>query len=137
MIVACKTMTADHLATTGLEPPAASGRLRHVRDLLLILGLAVFSSLAALASLPGADLDRPQALAVIFPPWMSGDEAILRSVASGARILRSGRWPFVVVVAPAQGGTTVDAVTRPAGAFLVVRLDGLFGCADDRAGSVE
>lgn len=82
------------------------------------------SGFATLASLPGSDPSRPQPLAAIFPPWTSGEDAVTRSLAAGASVLRRGAAPFVVVLAPGLDA----APTRPAGAFLLLRLDGLAGC---------
>lgn len=44
-----------------------------------------------------------------------------RSLATGARILRQGTVPFVVILAP-------ETTARPSGALLMLRLDGLAGC---------
>jgi len=106
-----------------IATPAASrfGRLRQWRDIGLIAGLALFSGVVTLASLPGPAAGSPVPLAAIFPPWMSGDEAVARSLATGARILRQGAVPFVVVLAP-------ETAARPVGALLMLRLDGLTGC---------
>lgn len=96
-------------------------RLRQWRDAGLIAGLAVCSGVVTLASLPGPISGPPAPLAAIFPPWVSGEEAVARSLATGARILRQGAVPFVVVLAP-------ETAARPAGALLMLRLDGLAGC---------
>lgn len=100
---------------------ASRPRLRQWRDLGLIAGLALCSGVLALASLPGPVSGLPTPLAAIFPPWISGEEAVARSLASGARILRQGAAPFVVVLAP-------EMAARPSGALLMLRLDGLAGC---------
>ena len=87
----------------------------------MITGLALGSGLLALASLPGPVTSSSVPLAAIFPPWVSGDEAVARSLATGARILRQGAVPFVVVLAP-------ETSARPVGALLMLRLAGLAGC---------
>ena len=71
--------------------------------------------------MPGPVAGAPAPLAAIFPPWISGREAVARSLAAGGRILRQGAVPFVVVLAP-------ETAERPAGALLMLRLDGLAGC---------
>lgn len=100
---------------------ASRSRLRQWRDVSLIAGLALCSGFLALASLPGSVAGAPVPLAAIFPPWISGEEAMARSLASGARVLRQGAASFVVVLAP-------ETTARPSGALLMLRLDGLAGC---------
>lgn len=109
------------MSTVAIPIDAPSRRLRQWREIGLITGLAVCSGLAAIASLPGPVAGPAAPLAVIFPPWVSGEEAVTRSLATGARLLRQGAVPFVVVLAP-------EAAVRPAGAVLMLRLDGLAGC---------
>ncbi|KRE24229.1 hypothetical protein ASE66_03005 [Bosea sp. Root483D1] len=104
-----------------MSPASRSRRFRQWRDIGLIAGLALCSGLLTLASLPGPAVGASPPLAAIFPPWVSGDEAVARSLATGARILRQGAVPFVVVLAP-------ETATRPSGALLMLRLDGLAGC---------
>jgi hypothetical protein len=87
----------------------------------LIAGLALCSGMLTLASLPGAVAGPSIPLAAIFPPWVSGEDAVARSLATGARILRQGSVPFIVVLAP-------ETAARPSGALLMLRLDGLAGC---------
>lgn len=99
--------------------PGARGRLR---DGLAIAALAAFSGLAALTGLPGPEASRRQELAAVFPPWTGSAEAMASSLAAGMRVLRTGALPFVMIVA-----SEPDAV-RPAGALLLLRLDGLAGC---------
>jgi len=113
------------MSTVAIPIVAPSRRLRRWRDIGLIAGLAACSGLAALASLPGPVAGPAVPLAVIFPPWVSGGEAVTRSLATGARLLRQGAVPFVVILAP--DAATMPAA-RPAGAMLVLRLDGLAGC---------
>jgi hypothetical protein len=102
------------------------GRVRTLRDISLISAMAVCSGFAALASLPGASASQPQPVAAVFAPWTSGEEAMARSLAAGARVLRLGAAPFVVVLAPEPDAAM--PVARPAGALLLLRLDGLAGC---------
>lgn len=112
-----------------------NAKMQPGRDILLIGAMAIGSGFAALASLPGADTAQPQPLAAIFPPWISSDEATARSLAAGARILRHGAAPFVVVLAPSDAAAPA---ARPVGALLMVRLDGLAGClVAPGAGSVR
>jgi hypothetical protein len=96
-------------------------RLQRWRDFAVIAGLALSSGILTLASLPGPVAGPSIALAAIFPPWVSGEDAVARSLATGARILRQGSVPFIVVLAP-------ETAARPSGALLMLRLDGLAGC---------
>lgn len=94
-----------------------------------ILALVLLSSfMAVVASLPGASASG-QPLALIFPPWLSRDEAITRSLAAGHSVLRSGASPFIVIAAPAAPGAAKPA--RPEGAWLILALAGLAGCLDE------
>jgi hypothetical protein len=112
------------MSTVAIPIDARSRQIRQWRDIGLIAGLAFCSGLVTLASLPGPAAGPAAPLAVIFPPWVSGEEAVSRSLATGARLLRQGAVPFVVVLAPEANALAA----RPAGAMLVLRLDGLAGC---------
>ena len=111
--------------TVAIPIDAPSRQHRQWRDIGLIAGLALCSGLAALGSLPGPVGGTAAPLAVIFPPWVSAEEAVARSLATGARLLRQGAVPFVVVLAPEAAAVPA---ARPAGAMLMLRLDGLAGC---------
>jgi len=103
-------------------PFAMYARLaRHWRDATLIASLLLVSVPLSLASLPQASAGASAPLAAVFLPWVSADDAVARSLAAGARILRLGTVPFVVVLAP-------ESAVRPDGAVLMLRLDGLAGC---------
>ncbi|KRE18194.1 hypothetical protein ASE63_03205 [Bosea sp. Root381] len=91
------------------------------------LALACLASIIVpLLALPGASLAQPAPLAIVFPPWVSGEEAIARSLSAGHRVLRPGRTASIVVVAPADS----MAPERPGGAIMVLALAGLAGCLD-------
>ncbi|CAN7316648.1 hypothetical protein LJR090_002364 [Bosea sp. LjRoot90] len=113
------------MSTVAIPTNVRSRQLRQWRDIGLIAGLALCSGLVTLASLPGPIAGPAVPLAVIFPPWVSGEEAVARSLATGARLLRQGAMPFVVVLAPEAG---IVPAARPVGAMLMLRLDGLAGC---------
>ena len=89
--------------------------------------LCLVVSFGALASLPRAQ-DRTVPVAIVFPPWVAGADAVAASFMAGHRVLRSGRLPSIVVVAPAAsaGGTA----SLPQGAWLSLALAGLAGCLD-------
>lgn len=97
-----------------------------------VVGLmCLLVSFGALASLPRA-ADGTAPIAIVFPPWTDGAEAIARSFAAGHRVLRSGRLPAVVVVVP-----TLDrpAPALPRGAWFSLVLAGLAGCLDSPGGT--
>ena len=88
------------------------------------------SIVVAVAALPGAAPAQGTPVAIVFPPWVSGEDAVARSLSAGYPVLRSGRSAFVVIAAPveADGARAV----RPQGAILVLGLAGLAGCLDAR-----
>jgi hypothetical protein len=93
---------------------------------LLVALVCLLVSFGALASLPRAT-DGTVPVAIVFPPWIDGAEAVARSFASGHRVLRSGRFTAIVVVAPTLSG---QAPALPKGAWFSLVLAGLAGCLD-------
>ncbi|MGO4405847.1 hypothetical protein AB4Z10_16480 [Bosea sp. RAF48] len=83
-----------------------------------------------MASLPRAQ-DGSVPAAIVFPPWVGAAEAISLSLATGHRVLRSGRLPSIVVVAPE--GPAHAAAALPQGAWFSLVLTGLAGCLDAAA----
>ncbi len=113
-------------STSSAEPGAARAeRLSPVGGFVVGL-VCLLVSLGALVSLPRAT-DGTVPVAIVFPPWTDGAEAIARSFAAGHRVLRSGRLPAIVVVAPTPGGQTRSL---PRGAWFSLVLAGLAGCLD-------
>ncbi len=99
--------------------------------------VSVVSLLAALLALPGQASAGREPLVIVFPPWVSGDEAVTRSLSAGYSLLRRGRTPFVVIAAPSDPGQPRSAMPR--GALILLTLSGISGCLDapvaDRAAS--
>ncbi len=93
--------------------------------------MCLLVSFGALASLPRA-VDGTAPVAIVFPPWTDGAEAIARSFAAGHRVLRSGRLSVIVVVAPTLNG---QAPALPKGAWFSLVLAGLAGCLDNPGGT--
>ncbi len=94
----------------------------------LFVGLVcLLVSFGAFASLPGAT-DGTEPVAIVFPPWTDGAEAVALSFAAGHRVLRSGRLSSIVVIAPTPNG---QAPSLPAGAWFSLVLAGLAGCLDN------
>ena len=97
-------------------------------DRVVLFFACLVISVAALASLPAASAAQGRPVAIVFPPWISGQEAVARSILAGHLVLRPGRSSFVVVVAPADGDAAPAA--KPQGAILMLALAGLAGCLD-------
>ncbi len=97
------------------------------RVALCLLFLA--SIVVAVAALPGASPAQRAPVAIVFPPWITGDEAMARSIDAGHLVLRSGRSAFIVIVA---ADAQAAPAHRPQGAILVLALAGLAGCLDAR-----
>lgn len=109
--------------------PAPGDRALSARERAAVCILFVASIFVATAALPGASSAWRKPSAIVFLPWVSGDEAVARSIAAGHRVLRSGRSGFIVIVAAdAQAGLA----RRPDGAVMVLALAGLAGCLDAR-----
>lgn len=110
-----------------IEAPANGALSGRERAALCVLFLA--STFGALLALPSATPGRQQPIAIVFPPWVSADDAITRSLSAGYPVLRSGRSSFVVIAAPLE----VASAARPQGAVMVLALAGLAGCLDAAA----
>ncbi len=94
----------------------------------LLVGLiCLLVSVAALASLPGGRATA-EPVAIVFPPWVDGSEAVALTFAAGHQVLRTRRLSSIVVVAPTASGS--EAAPLPKGAWLSLALTGLAGCLD-------
>ena len=113
-------------STYPAEPGAAGAERLSLGAGLLVALVCLLVSVGALASLPRAT-DGSAPVAIVFPPWTDGAEAVARSFAAGHRILRSGRFTATVVVAPTLNG---QAPALPQGAWFSLVLAGLAGCLD-------
>lgn len=114
-------------STSPAEPDAARAeRLSPVGGLVVGL-VCLLVSFGAFASLPRAT-DGTEPVAIVFPPWTDGAEAVAASFIAGHRVLRSGRLSSVVVVAPTPNG---QAPSLPKGAWFSLVLAGLAGCLDN------
>ena len=65
-------------------------------------------------------------LALIYPPWTSGSEALARASASDMDLVGFGRYPFIVIVAPRSSGPVSHG--RRDGAMLTLAANGFGGC---------
>jgi hypothetical protein len=69
----------------------------------VLIGFAV-ASLFAAARIGLEPRDGSSGVGVVFAPWTDADEAFTRAVGTGARFVRFGGWPFVVIVLPEEKG---------------------------------
>jgi hypothetical protein len=120
--------------TSKMMTPAPTSGALSGRERAAMCFLALASIVGALLALPGVASERQQPIAIVFPPWVSADDAITRSLSAGYPVLRSGRSSFVVIAAPVAEAST--AAARPQGAILVLGLAGLAGCLDRAASDV-
>lgn len=103
-----------------------AGGLRPLAQCGVVGTLLLLASASALASLPARGQDRP--LAIVFPPWTEGREALAGTLNAGYRVLRAGRLDSIVIVAPSDAGAAL-----PRGAWMALSLAGLAGCLDAAA----
>lgn len=113
-------------STSPAEPGAARAERLSFGAGLLVGLVCLLVSIGALASLPQA-ADGAEPVAIVFPPWTDGAEAVAQSFAAGHRVLRSGRFSAIVIVAPTLNG---QAPALPKGAWFSLVLAGLAGCLD-------
>ncbi|CCG07278.1 hypothetical protein [Pararhodospirillum photometricum] len=85
-----------------------------VAAFLVVIPLTVFPD-------PGA-----KAVAVVYPPWTSATEAFSAAAAAGARIVRQGALPSVLVVVPERSDYALRALASGAWVLLDPRVVG--GC---------
>jgi hypothetical protein len=103
---------------------AANGRWMDWAIVALLLAAGFFIQTGALAKTPVSD--QPPALAVLFAPWVDAADAMQRAGDAGARIVRFGALPFIVVVEPHRPDFA-DRVTER-GAVLLLDPRALAAC---------
>jgi len=94
-------------------------------DTLLLAGAAHFS-FAAVAAISLAPKDNAEGVAVIFAPWTTAEETMVRSVRSGSRFVRFGAFDFIAVVEPSDASRA--NVLRESGAWLLADPAALAAC---------
>ena len=119
-------------STPAYEPDAPREEKPTFRGSALVAALCVFLSLGAVAGLPRAQ-DGSVPRAIVFPPWLGAMQSVSLSLAAGHRVLRSGRLPSIVVVAPADMAGQTPPL--PQGAWFSFVLAGLAGCLDTADGA--
>lgn len=111
---------------------ASRGPARH-RRLLFDAAILLATLLLAAGAVPAAfsATGGGEPVVAIFAPWVSSTDAVERSLAAGRGVLRVGRLPSVVVLAPDEAGSKAS---RPAGVLALLPLGALTGCLDAATG---
>jgi hypothetical protein len=79
--------------------PTVTRRRRYGYDLLPGVALSLVFSIMVLWQTIGT-FEPTEPRAVVFAPWLGRAEVWTRVVAADGRVVREGRWPFVIVVEP-------------------------------------
>jgi hypothetical protein len=77
-------------------PPRLHSLLANV-SLIAILALASFAVILRVGLLPA---NPEEGVAVIYAPWTSADQTMIRAVDAGARFVRFGGFNFIAIVMP-------------------------------------
>lgn len=107
---------------------AANGRWLDGAILALLLAATLILHTAIVAVPPDAGTGR--AVAVLFAPWIGAGEAMQRVGDSGARVVRFGAFPFIVVAEPDDPEFGVRVAAR--GALLTLDPQALAACLPPR-----
>jgi hypothetical protein len=91
-----------------------------------IIATVSLASLLTAAYAALAARDTADAVAVIYAPWVGFDDAFRRSVGAGARFVRAGGLPFIVVVIPDD--PEFDRRVRAGGAIMLADPVALAAC---------
>jgi hypothetical protein len=103
---------------------AANGRWLDGAVVALLLVAGFLIPLGALSK--PSDQDPSGARAVLFAPWIDAGGAMRRAGEAGARIVRFGALPFIVIVEPERADFAARASKR--GALLIVDPRALAAC---------
>ena len=102
----------------------ASPALRWL-DLWLIAILAA-ASFAAILRVGLQPADPSAGVAVIYAPWTTANQTMLRAVGAGARFVRFGGFDFIAIVMPERPDYVANVLAGPA--LLAVDPQFLAGC---------
>jgi hypothetical protein len=92
-------------------------------SLIAILAVGSFGAILRIGLLPA----NPDAgVAVIYAPWTTADQTMIRAVSAGARFVRFGGFDFIAIVIPEQPDYVANALAGSA--LLVVDPQVLAGC---------
>ncbi len=97
-----------------------------VRSAWLQAGFLLLVSSVVIAALSMQARSGAEAVAAIFPPWWSAQQAMQATAAAGASVIRTGVIPAIMVVQPAQD----DGLTRlrAAGAWFAMDPQAVAAC---------
>jgi hypothetical protein len=84
------------------------------------------ASLLAIGAIAFAPHDADAAVAVVYAPWTSSRDALVRAAQAGARVVRFGGLPFIVIVLPERPDYAQRA--RDGGALLMLDPQALAAC---------
>lgn len=84
------------------------------------------ASLLAIGAIAFAPHDADAAVAVVYAPWTSSRDALVRAAQAGARVVRFGGLPFIVIVLPERPDYAQRA--RAGGALLMLDPQALAAC---------
>lgn len=112
------------VAPSDFKPLQASEPGGFAQFAIVAAAILAMSSALAVVLVGAGDPRKPRA--VLFSPWTAREQALAATLRAGHRPLRSGLAAHIVIVAPPAGGE--PAFAWPAGAWLMLNLDGLFGC---------
>ena len=92
-------------------------------SLIAILAVVSFGAILRIGLLPA----KPDAgVAVIYAPWTTADQTMIRAVSAGGRFVRFGGFDFIAIVIPEQPDYVANALAGSA--LLVVDPQVLAGC---------
>src|ERR1700684_2773113 len=94
-------------------------------DLWLIAILAV-GSFAAVLRIGLRPANASAGVAVIYAPWTTADQTMVRAVSAGARFVRFGGFDFIAIVVPERPDYVESVLAGPA--LLAVDPQVLAGC---------
>ncbi len=105
--------------------PGQGGWVTYVWKYFLLFHLAsALTMVTVLATVP----DPSGAVALIYPPFMRPEDALVRTVAAGGQPIRSGNFGWIIVTIPEPGDRELPARARAHGAIAVLNPMIAGGC---------
>lgn len=99
--------------------------MRRLLDTAIVSAASLFALFTA-AHGALAPADPARGVAVVFAPWTDFETAFARSVGAGARFVREGGVPFIVVVVPEDAD--FERRARAGGAWMLADPEAVAGC---------
>jgi hypothetical protein len=91
--------------------------------LIAILAVGSFAAVLRIGLLPA---NASAGVAVIYAPWTTADQTMIRAVSAGARFVRFGGFDFIAIVVPERPDYVESVLAGPA--LLAVDPQVLAGC---------